>query len=69
MERKIFLMLLSLLTLQIAVVQKVITLWHKGATGNNKCPKSIKIYNGKMVQFVSEPTLTIYLPDKDKNTK
>lgn len=69
MKRKYFLILFSALSLQIAVGQKVITLWPNGAPGNNECPKPEEIFNGRIVWFVSEPTLTIYLPEKDKNTK
>ena len=68
MKRKLFIMLLIMSTLQIAVAQKVIKLWPNGAPGNNECPQQEEIFNGKMVRFVSVPTLTIYLPDKDKNT-
>ena len=46
----------------------VMKLWPKGAPGNNECPKAEETFNGKMVRYVSEPTLTIYLPDKEKNT-
>lgn len=68
MKRKIFLMLFTLSTLQIAVAQKVIKLWPNGAPGNNECPQPEETFNGKMVRFVSEATLSVYLPDKAKNT-
>jgi acetyl esterase/lipase len=68
MKQKIVLMLLFLVSLQLVVAQKVIQLWPNGAPGNNECPQPEEMFNGKMVRFVSVPTLTIYLPDKDKNT-
>jgi len=68
MKRKIFLMLFTMVTLHFASAQKVIKLWPNGAPGNNECPQPEETFNGKMVRFVSEPTLTIYLPDKEKNT-
>jgi acetyl esterase/lipase len=68
MKRKIFFILLTMATLQITVAQNVIKLWPNGAPGNNECPQPEETFNGKMVRFVSEPTLTIYLPEKDKNT-
>ena len=69
MKRKIILILLSVFALEIAVEQKIITLCPTGAPGNNECPKPDETFNGKMVRFVSEPTMMIYLTDKDKNTK
>jgi len=57
-----------MVTLHFASAQKVIKLWPNGAPGNNECPQPEETFNGKMVRFVSEPTLTIYLPDKEKNT-
>jgi len=61
-------MLFTMVTLHFASAQKVIKLWPNGAPGNNECPQPEETFNGKMVRFVSEPTLTIYLPDKEKNT-
>jgi acetyl esterase/lipase len=68
MKRKIFIMLFTLSILQTTVAQKVIKLWPNGAPGNNECPQPEETFNGKMVRFVSEATLTVYLPDKAKNT-
>ena len=68
MKRKIFLMLFTMSVLQLTVAQNVIKLWPDGAPGNNECPQPEETFDGKMVRFVSEPTLTIYLPDKEKNT-
>ncbi len=61
-------MLFIMSALQMAVAQKVIKLWPNGAPGNNECLQPEETFNGKCVRFVSVPTLTIYLPDKDKNT-
>ena len=52
----------------IANAQNVIKLWPDGTPGNNECPKPEETFQGKMVRYVSEPTLTIYLPDKQVNT-
>lgn len=60
--------MLTMAALQVSVAQKVINLWPNGAPGNNECPQPEETFNGKMVRFVSEPTLTIYLPEKEKNT-
>ena len=68
MKQMIFLMLFAMSTLQLAVAQDIIKLWPNGAPGNNECPQPEETFQGKMVRFVSEPTLTIYLPDKEKNT-
>ena len=67
MKRKLFLMVLMMMILQLAEGQKVIKLWSNDMPGNNECPQPEEIFNGKMVRFVSEPTMTIYLPDKTKN--
>ncbi len=61
-------MLFIMSALHMAVAQKVIQLWPNGARGNNECLQPEETFNGKSVQFVSVPTLTIYLPDKDLNT-
>ncbi len=67
MKRNIILMILAMLSLQFAVAQKVIKLWPGNPPGNNECPKPEETFNGKMVRYVSEPTLTVYLPEKEKN--
>ena len=61
-------MLFIMSALHMAVAQKVIQLWPNGARGNNECLQPEETFNGKSVRFVSVPTLTIYLPDKDLNT-
>ena len=68
MKRKIFLFIFTMSLLQLADAQNIIKLWPNGAQGNNECPQPEEIFDGKMFRFVSEPTLTIYLPDKEKNT-
>lgn len=61
-------MLVLMAAFQFAVAQNIMKLWPNGAPGNNECPQPEETFNGKMVRFVSEPTLTIYLPEKAKNT-
>jgi len=68
MERKLLLMLFAMSIFQMSIAQNVVKLWTNGAPGNNECPQPEELFEGKMVRFVSEPTLTIYLPDKEKNT-
>ncbi len=68
MKQKILLLVLASITFQLAIAQNVIKLWPNGAPGNNECLQSEEIFNGKMVRFVSDPTLTVYLPEKEKNT-
>jgi len=68
MEQKLFFMLVLMAAFQFAVAQNIMKLWPNGAPGNNECPQPEETFNGKMVRFVSEPTLTIYLPEKAKNT-
>ena len=60
-------MIFALMTLQTVVAQNVVKLWPGGAPGDNQCSKPEETFNGKMVRYVSEATLTIYLPEKEKN--
>ncbi len=48
--------------------QQVLKLWPDGAPGDNECPQPEETFEGKRVRFVSEPTLTVYLPEADKNS-
>ena len=68
MKQIILFFLFSMSVIQLTVAQNVIELWPNGAPGNNECPKPEETFEGKMVRFVSDPTLTIYTPAKDKNT-
>ncbi len=68
MKRKIIFMLFAISSMQLGFAQNIMKLWPKGAPGNNECPQPEETFNGKMVRFVSDPTLTIYLPDKSNNT-
>jgi acetyl esterase/lipase len=49
--------------------QNVIKLWPDGTPGKVVSPKPEETFDGKRVRYVSDPTLTIYLPDHTKNTK
>ncbi len=43
-------------------------LWPEGTPGPVVSPKPEETFEGRRVRFVSEPTLTVYLPDKEVNT-
>lgn len=58
----------SIFSVQILTAQNEIKLWPNGQPGNNECPKPEERYNGGMVRYVSEATITLYLPEKSKNT-
>lgn len=68
MNHKLFVMLILLAAFKFSAAQNTVKLWPNGAPGNNECPQPEETFNGKMVRFVSEPTLTIYPADKTKNT-
>ena len=68
MKRLILPILITLISYQLVIAQNVIKLWPNGAPGSNQCTQPEETFNGKMVRFVSEPTLALYLPDKEKNT-
>ena len=48
--------------------QTVIKLWPDEIPGKMVSPKPEETFNGRQVRYVSEPTLTIYLPKKEMNT-
>jgi len=48
--------------------QTVIKLWPEGTPGEVVSPKPEETFDGKRVRYVSEPTLTVYLPSKEQNT-
>ncbi len=54
--------------IQPITAQNVMKLWPNGAPGNNECPQPEEMFEGRRVRFVSDPTITIYLPEKEKNT-
>lgn len=55
-------------TIQTNTAQDVMKLWPEGAPGNNECPQPEETFEGRRVRFVSEPTITVYLPKKEFNT-
>ena len=48
--------------------QTVMKLWPNGTPGEVVSPKPEETFEGLRVRYVSEPTLTVYLPDKEINT-
>jgi acetyl esterase/lipase len=61
-------MLFFITLIQTNTAQNVMKLWPEGAPGNNECPQPEETFEGKRVRFVSEPTITVYLPEKEINT-
>jgi len=59
-----FFMLMS----QTALSQDVVKLWPNGTPGVIVSPKPEETFEGRRVRYVSEPTLTVYLPAKEQNT-
>jgi len=57
-----------MLFLQIAKSQLIMKLWPNGTPGEVVSPKPEETFEGKRVRYVSEPTLSIYLPTKEMNT-
>ncbi|MCK9641103.1 MAG: alpha/beta hydrolase [Prolixibacteraceae bacterium] len=43
-------------------------LWPDGTPGPVVCPKPEETFEGRRVRYVSEPTLTVYLPAREQNT-
>ena len=66
--KRFFIMLLLIGSSLAGKSQEVMPLWPDGAPGNNECPQPEEIYEGRRVRFVSEATLTLYLPDKENNS-
>ncbi len=69
MKNIIYLILLFMLTSHLTKAQNIIKLWPNGAPGKVVSPKPEETFDGKRVRYVSDPTLTIYLPDNLLNTK
>lgn len=53
---------------QVVKAQEILKLWPEGTPGEVVSPKPEETFEGKRVRFVSEPTLTVYLPSKANNT-
>ena len=68
MSKNICLILFIMLSLQVAKSQSIMKLWPNGTPGEVVSPKPEEIFEGKRVRYVSEPTLTVYLPTKETNT-
>jgi len=69
MKKDIYLIYLFMLTVHFTQAQEIIKLWPNGTPGKVVSPKPEETFDGKRVRFVSEPTLTVYLPTSENNTK
>jgi len=63
-----YLILFFMLSAQLLKSQSIVKLWPKGTPGEVVSPKPEETFDGKRVRYVSEPTLTVYLPSKEQNT-
>jgi len=68
-KNSIYLILLFMLISHFIQAQNIIKLWPNGTPGKVVSPKPEEIFDKKRVRYVSDPTLTIYLPDSEKKTK
>ena len=68
MKTYIYLILLFMLFMHNAKSQNVMKLWPDGTPGDVVSPKPEETFDGRRVRYVSEPTLTLYLPSKESNT-
>jgi acetyl esterase/lipase len=57
-----------MLASQTTFSQDVVKLWPNGTPGPVVSPKPEETFEGRRVRYVSEPTLTVYLPTKELNT-
>ncbi len=57
-----------MLTFHFAQSQTIMKLWPDGTPGPVVSPKPEETFEGRRVRYVSEPTLTIYLPPKEQST-
>jgi len=57
-----------MLASQTTYSQDVVKLWPNGTPGVVVSPKPEETFEGRRVRYVSEPTLTVYLPTKELNT-
>lgn len=68
MKKIVYLIFFFMLIFQLAKAQNVIKLWPNGTPGEVVSPKPEETFDGRRVRYVSEPTLTVYLPGRDINT-
>lgn len=66
--KKFHLVLLFMFLFLNTKPQNVMKLWPNGTPGENVSPKTEETFEGGRVRYVSEPTLSVYLPDKTINT-
>jgi acetyl esterase/lipase len=67
-KKNFYLILLFMLTFHYSQSQPIMKLWPEGTPGPVVSPKPEETFEGRRVRYVSEPTLTIYLPPKEQNT-
>jgi len=68
MKNLLLVILLSMFSLQPSFSQETLKLWPDGVPGPNVSPKPEEVFDSVRVRYVSEPTLTVYLPEKEKNS-
>ena len=68
MKTIIYLIFFFMLSLQLSYSQSIVKLWPNGTPGVVVSPKPEETFEGRRVRYVSEPTLTVYLPAKLQNT-
>ena len=68
MKTIIYLIFFFMLSFQAIQAQNIVKLWPNGTPGEVVSPKPEETFDGRRVRYVSEPTLTIYLPAKGQNT-
>jgi acetyl esterase/lipase len=67
-KKNIYMILFFMLTFHYTQSQTIMKLWPDGTPGPVVSPKPEETFEGRRVRYVSEPTLTIYLPPKEHNT-
>jgi len=67
-KKIIYLILFFMIASQFSQSQTVVKLWPDGTPGPVVSPKPEETFEGRRVRYVSEPTLTVYLPAKEHNT-
>ncbi len=68
MKKHICLIFFFMILIHTSNSQTVMKLWPDGTPGKMVSPKPEEIFDGVRVRYVSEPTLTVYLPAKEVNT-
>jgi len=68
-KKNIYLILFFMLSFHCAQSQNTMKLWPDGTPGKVVSPKPEETFEGRRVRYVSEPTLSVYLPSKELNTK